>query len=106
MQTIIEKIDQRLKYDDCVVIDRDEFIELQELMLDTDELYNSAQKEIEELESKHKQLAMACEILEDIYECIDECIDDDGTVTPSDKDLLGRRIKSAVKFVENIRDSK
>ena len=102
MQTIIEKIDQRLKYDDCVVIDRDEFIELQELMLDTDELYNSAQKEIEELESKHKQLATACEILEGIY----ECIDDDGTVTPSDKDLLGRRIKSAVKFVENIRDSK
>ena len=96
--TIIEIIDQRLGYHDSVVIDRDEFNELEAALAESDDLYDATQKEIEALEGVKKQLDMAREIIEGVV----ECIDDDGVVTPADKKHLANRIKAAVKFTSNL----
>lgn len=96
--SVTEILDTRFGTEESAVIMRDEFIEIQDLLRDSADLYDATQKEIEALEGVKKQLNMAREIIEGIV----ECIDDDGVVTPADKKLLANRIKTAVKFTSNL----
>jgi phage pi2 protein 07 len=98
MATIIEKITHRLGYEESVVITRDEYNELEAQIAEGDSFFDAQYKAKEELDAVKKQLDLAQEIIEGIV----ECIDDDGTVTEGDKEILARRIVAAVKFVENL----
>ncbi len=96
----LEDIDHRLGYGERVEISRDELSAIERDFSAIERDFQSTQKEIEELEAYKKQRNLAREIIDGLV----ECIDDEGVVTAGDKDLLARRIKVAVKFVNNLED--
>ena len=101
MTTVIEKLNHRLGYEETVVLTRDEYNELEALIAEGDDYAEAQCKAEEELDAVKKQLEQALLVINGIV----ECIDDDGVVTPGDKNTLGRRIISAVEFVSNVEDT-
>lgn len=101
MTTVIEKLNHRLGYEETVVLTRDEYNELEAQIAEGDAFFDAQYKAEQELDAVKKQIEQALLVINGIV----GCIDDDGTVTPGDKNTLGRRIISAVEFVSNVEDT-
>lgn len=102
MTDIFKEMEIRLGYKEFVTLSRDDFQEMQFAIEAEKDEVRSFESELNAKEDVSKSLDTACDIMEDLL----ECIDDTGHVTPVDSKILAKTAKNALKFLENVKETK